>query len=177
MPESGVASGATPSHVTDLGCAMDDVNAVFEEFATLFASNSRAEGGFPSRRRVPSGQLDYSVASLRLVDDYLLRLHRKCPSQLEGRWVNAILWVGAYVGEVLRRNASMPYRWVDFEDWIAAHPDHVDMLGPTKSLILPAVLSPGSDSFTLPVTKAGKCILNGPEDSVHFYAHVSLDGP
>ena len=30
------------------------------------------------------------------------------------------------------------------------------MLGPTKSVILPAVLSPGSDEFTLPVTKVAK---------------------
>jgi hypothetical protein len=156
---------------------MDQVNAVFEEFASLFVSNSKAEGGLPRPRHLPIWQLDYSVASLRPVDGYLLRLHRKHPSRLDGQWANAILWGGAYVGEVLRRNAPIAHRWVDFDDWIAAHPEQVRMLGPTKSVILPAVLSPGSDAFTLPVTKVAKYIANGPEESVYYYVQVSLQEP
>ena len=152
---------------------MENVNAIFEEFSMLFASNSRAEEGLPRRRHVPTERLDFTVASLGAVDEYLLRLHRKHPALLEGQWANAVLWGGAYVGEVIRRTTTTVHQWVDLEVWIAANPDHADMLSP-QSLTLPAVLSPGHGGFTLPVTKVAKCIVNGPIDAVSYYVRVWL---
>ena len=89
------------------------------------------------------------------------------------RVLDAVAGGGAYVGEVIRPTTTTVHQWVDLEVWIAANPDHADMLSP-QSLTLPAVLSPGLGGFTLPVTKVAKCIVKGPIDAVSYYVRVWL---
>ncbi|MER6228777.1 MULTISPECIES: hypothetical protein [Streptomyces] len=64
--------------------------------------------GLPERNRLP---LDYSVASLRLVDRIIDGLRRDQPDRAR---VDPVLrGLGAYLGEVMVRRAGG--RWVDFD--------------------------------------------------------------
>ncbi|MDF6021311.1 hypothetical protein [Streptomyces sp. JH34] len=64
--------------------------------------------GLPERNRLP---LDYSIASLRLVDLVIDGLRRDQPDR---RRVDPVLrGLGAYLGEVMVRRADG--RWVDFD--------------------------------------------------------------
>ncbi|MFR9676209.1 hypothetical protein [Streptomyces sp. TR06-5] len=66
-------------------------------------------GGLVTRSRLP---LDYSVASLRVVDSVVegLRQGNPAPSQVS----DLLLGFGAYLGEVLVRHAGAV--WVDFDE-------------------------------------------------------------
>src|SRR5206468_10081455 len=60
-------------------------------------------------------------------------------------WVKAVLWGGAYVGEVIRRNAPREYNWVDFDEFIREYPDTTQLLGEEKQLGVCALLTPGGE--------------------------------
>ena len=144
------------------------VNDDFENFAALFAGAWLDEDvAFPERLDRP--QLDFSLESLKVVDEYLAFLHENRPERMGREWVNVILWGGAYVGEVIRRNAPRNYDWVAFEDWLAEHPEHAELLGTEKVLELCAFLTPGA-GCTLPLNKVYKFLFEGPSESVWFYA-------
>ncbi|MFD7671915.1 MULTISPECIES: hypothetical protein [Streptomyces] len=61
-----------------------------------------------ARKRLP---LDYSVASLRVVDRIVDGLRAAGPEQ--GAVAGELFWLGAYAGEVLVRRAGA--EWVDFD--------------------------------------------------------------
>lgn len=149
---------------------MTDVNEIFEEFAAAFVGEIEGEGDIVHAGRLGRGRLDYSLESLKAVDEYLAHLHEEPPERLDQAWVNAVLWGGAYVGEVVRRNAPRRYDWVDFDDFIVAWPDTARILGDEKQLGICALLTAGGGGFTLPINKMLRFIYDGPADSVHFYA-------
>ena len=64
--------------------------------------------GLTARNRLP---LDYSVASLRLVDLVVDGLRRNRPERDQG--AGTLLGLGAYTGEVIVRRAGG--QWVDFD--------------------------------------------------------------
>ena len=150
---------------------MDDVNEYFHSFAAAFAGRLDHPDGneiaFPDV--LDRGALDLSLESLQRVDDYLLYLHEHRPERLDQPWVCSVLWCGAYVGEVIRGAAPRRYDWVDYEPFVAAYPDTVNIVG-ARDLSVTAFLTPGGGGFTLPINKVRKFLGNGPEDSVWFYA-------
>jgi hypothetical protein len=149
---------------------MENVNNIFAEFAACFVGELNGDGEIVHPERLDRQKLDYSLPSLRVVDEYLKYLHTNHPEQMGGEWVNAVLWGGAYVGEVIRRNAPREYDWVDFDDFIREYPDTCRLLGEEKQLGFCALLTPGGGAFTLPINKMLRFIHDGPENSVHFYA-------
>jgi len=153
---------------------MQFVNGVFEGFAEFFTGESQRDEDIAHAEKLKRPLLDYSVESLKLVDEYLKFLFDNRPQRMGRDWVNTILWGGAYVGEVIRRNAPRQYDWVDFDGWISEHPEQVQLLGSTKALEVCAFLTPGQGAFTLPLNKVLKFIANGPEDSVRFYVACEI---
>lgn len=149
-------------------------NQFFEDFAEKLVGRSRSEhGDIAFSELLARDKLDYSLESLRRVDEYLVALHERA-DELGGRSLfHTVLWGGAYVGEVIRRNAAVELNWVDYEDHLARHPDHEQLLGP-KDVVVYAILVKGRGSFNLPISKVQKCIMNGIEDSVHFHAECEL---
>lgn len=149
---------------------MEYVDDIFTEFAACFTGALEGDSEIVHPDRIDRAQLDYSIASLKIVDEYLGYLHQHRPEQMGRQWVNAVLWGGAYVGEVIRRHAAREYNWVDFDDFIREYPETTELLGDEKDLSICALLTAGGGGFTLPISKVLKFIHNGPEDSVHFYA-------
>lgn len=155
---------------------MNNVNEHFVEFAACFAGDlnpgDQPDIAFPAK--LDRRRLDYSLNSLKVVDQYFSHLHSHRPNEMGDDWVNSILWGGAYVGEVIRRNAKRTYDWVDFDDLIAAYPNYSQLIGEERSLGTTAVLTPGEGAFTLPINKTIRFIHDGPEDSLYFYAFCEL---
>jgi hypothetical protein len=151
-----------------------NVNHIFEQFAAYFAGELEREGEIVHAERLKRDKLDYSVASLKVVDKYLQYLHEHRPDEMGREWVKAVLWGGAYVGEVIRRHAPRRYDWVDFDDFIREYPDTTRLLGDEKELGVCALLTAGGGGFTLPVNKMLRFIGDGPEDSVWFYASCEV---
>jgi hypothetical protein len=149
---------------------MRNVNEIFGEFAACFTGQMDGDGDIVYADRLDRSRLDYSVQSLQAVDEYLMHLHENRLEEMGRDWVRAVLWGGAYVGEVIRLNTPRQYDWVDFDDFVREHPDTTRLLGEEKQLGFCALLTPGGGGFTLPINKMLRFIHDGPEDSVRFYA-------
>jgi hypothetical protein len=156
---------------------VENLNDVFEEFAAYFAGGRDCDRPMAHSGLLKRDKLDYTVASLETVDKYLKYLHEHWRGQTGGEWDRAVLWGGAYVGEVIRRSAPRPYDWVAFDVFIRAFPTTTELLGSEKTLAVCALLTPGGAAFTLPIAKTLKFVVNGPEDSVHFYAFCEVRPP
>ena len=150
------------------------VNKTFEDFADCFVGALIRNDDIAFPEELNRDQLTFSVKSLKHVDDYLTYLFENRPERMGRDWVNTILWGGAYVGEIIRRNSVRPYNWVDFDDWIREYPEQVKILGDRRDLQVCAFLTPGKGAFTLPLNKVHKFIENGQEDSVQFYAECEV---
>ncbi len=149
---------------------MENINCALEELAALFANGSNEGDEIISSERLDRSRLNYSLESLGAVDDYLAYLHENRPQRMAQQWDKSILRCGAYVGEVIRRNSSRSYNWVDFDLFVRDFPRSKQLLGSEKTLACCALLSVGGGQFTLPINKVIKFIHNGEEDSVWFYA-------
>ncbi len=147
-----------------------EVNDSFVEFAACFVGTQTDDGDIVHPDQLDRSRLDYSLDSLRVVDAYLLYLFQNRPETLGRDWGRAVLWGGAYVGEVIRRQAPRRYDWVDFDDFVQVYPRTTDILGDEKGLGWCALLTPGQGGFTLPINKLLRFLFDGPEDSVHFFA-------
>ena len=117
---------------------MENLNDVFEEFAAYFAGERDCDRPMAHSGLLKRGKLDYTVASLETVDEYLKYLHEYWHRQMgrgwDQEWVRGVMWSGAYAGEVIRRNAPRPYDWVAFDVFICAFPATTELLGSKKSL-------------------------------------------
>ncbi|HEY7313687.1 MAG TPA: hypothetical protein VH643_30335 [Gemmataceae bacterium] len=141
---------------------MENVNDIFVEFAACFVGSLDGDGEIVHPEHLDRSKLDYSVESLKVVDEYLTYLHDNHSEEMGRDWVKAVLWGGAYVGEVIRRHAPREYNWVDFDEWISAYPDTARLLGDQKQLGVCALLTPGGGGFTLPINKMLRFIHDGP---------------
>lgn len=106
-----------------------------------------------SVRRVDGVLLDYSVASLELVDRLLGRFYEAGDDP--GRMSETIFVFGSYIGEVIVRQAD--------GSWVTVAEDH-PMGGGWPLVEL------GQGELVNPIGKAFKRVRNGSEDSItHFY--------
>ena len=113
---------------------MENVNDIFAEFAACFAGTLEGDSEIVFPKQLNRSNLDYSLPSLKLVDEYLKYLHENRPEQMGHEWIKAVLWGGAYVGEVIRRNASREYNWADFDVFVQEYPETTQLLGEEKQL-------------------------------------------
>ena len=131
---------------------------------------SLPEDPTPGAELIDSTKLDFSVGSLLLVDEHIAKMKKR---KLEGdALVTFVLRCGAYVGEVMRRNSKkIVYHWLDYKDAAKISP-LVRSWG--EGLDSAAVLWDGQTGFTFPMAKVIKCLVNGPQDSVHFLVKARL---
>jgi hypothetical protein len=139
------------------------------ELSQMF-SMDLAEDSTPGRELLDPSRLDYSVESLELVDDYLEQMRQR---QLEVEaYMKVVLRTGSYVGEVIRRNAQgKEYHWLDYRGAVSISPMVKDF---GESLGTAAVLWDGASGLSFPVGKIVKFLENGREDSVKFFARVTI---
>ena len=115
-------------------------------------------------------QLDFSLNSLRHIDAYLEQLMITPP---EGHdFLRVVLRIGAYVGEVMKRQRPGKYHWITYDE-AAKHSDFVR--GLEHSIASAAMLWYDNGSVLFPLGKVCKYLENGSEDSVYFFAKVLLE--
>lgn len=115
-------------------------------------------------------KLDFSLESLRHIDEYLEHIHKHPP---EGNdFLRLVLRCGAYVGEVMRKHSNKPLHWVSYQE-AAKHSESARKLEYTVASA--GILFHEPESMSFPLGKVCKFIENGNEDSVYFFAKVLLD--
>ena len=125
----------------------------------------------PGANKLDASKLDFSVASLAHVDDYLDAIRARKLGERDKAMV--VLRCGAYVGEVIRQNSTeRDFHWLDYDE--ALRLDSVIGTMGGKSLGLAAILWSGEQRFSFPMAKVMKFLENGREDSVQFFAQVML---
>jgi hypothetical protein len=127
----------------------------------------------PTYRRelLDEKKLDFSLESLKHVDAYLEALHGK-PPQDEDETVRVVLRCGAYVGEVIRKNAPGKMHWVAFKE---AARYSAFAKGLEYSAATAGILWGDPESMCFPLGKICKFLENGSEDSVYSFAWVILE--
>lgn len=116
-----------------------------------------------------SAALDYSVDSLRHVDDYLELVRRQGyqPSEV----FTVVTRCGAYLGEVIRRASPASCRWIAYED--ALRTDCSFGRSP-ESMENFALLRLQGKFSCLPFSKVIKRLHLGKEDSVETFAKLII---
>jgi hypothetical protein len=127
----------------------------------------------PNVQLLAGERLDYSVASLRAIERFLDRQH---PDQLtDEQYLKLALRTGAYLGEVIRRNAAArPWHWIEFAE---ASKKNAQIAALGRSIGTSAILWDTKATFYFPVGKVMKYLANGHEDSLTFFAQVVLADP
>jgi len=125
--------------------------------------------------------LDLAVASLRGVDRYLTRLAGDRALLESGNQptnsllTRTVLWGGAYLGEVIRRNTAAALHWIDHEDYLALHPQYRKANGPrTRMLPRYAFLCVPHGAMIDPLEAVIRCVLDVGGPGVHAYARGTL---
>ncbi|MDR2678848.1 MAG: hypothetical protein LBB51_05360 [Zoogloeaceae bacterium] len=119
------------------------------------------------RDALDSSKLDFSLDSLRHIDEYLEKLRSAPPDGHD--FLRVVLRTGAYVGEVMKRQCPGKYNWIAYDE-AAKHSDFVK--GLEHSIASTAMLWYDKGSVLFPLGKVCKYLENGSEDSVYFFAQV-----
>ena len=85
------------------------------ELGQMFASPELvADDPTPGSELLDTARLDFSIESLGFVDDYLEQMRSRQLEEGGEDYCKLVLRCGAYVGEVILRNASgKTYHWLD----------------------------------------------------------------
>ena len=145
------------------------------ELAQMFVSPELvSDDPTPGMELLDTSRLDFTVESLALIDDYLDKMRQQ---QLDDEgYGKLVLRCGAYVGEVVLRNAKdTTYHWLDYEGALKINKSIADFgenLGTAAAL-----WNSGTDLTIFPIGKVMKFLDNGREDSVQFFAEVMIKKP
>ena len=123
------------------------------EFAGVFVNLANQMSGV---------DLDYSEASVRLVDDIIDGWHQE--GQTSQTMQGTVLMAGAYLGEVMVRNRGAT--------WIAGDSDELPENTPDE-MRFPMMIKLG-ETFAVPTAKVAKRLENGDEDDLGYYYQVLI---
>ncbi|HEV8605455.1 MAG TPA: hypothetical protein VGQ99_08830 [Tepidisphaeraceae bacterium] len=154
---------------------MEDINPIFEEFAGAFAGEVEYPDDVAFPEKLDRGRLDYSLESLHVVDAYLDYLYEHNQGIGEEEWKKTVMRGGAYVGEVVRRNARETWMWIDYNDYMPQNPDLQQMI-PDRTAATCAFLCREDGSMWMPLNKVARFIEEGPEQNTHYAASVECGG-
>ena len=142
------------------------LNGDIASVAYLFSHDS-APKPTPGAEFLDFGKLDYSLESLKHVNEYLEKV--RTSKTLEEDWMKICLRTGAYVGEVIRRTpGKTKFDWIDYE---AASKINPEVFADGENEIgLALVLYDGNKGFVFPLAKVQKFLTNGKEDDLYFFA-------
>lgn len=122
-------------------------------------------------------KLDYSLESLTEIDAWLGSVHTINQLQagegsageylmMDGRGDNTVTFAGLYLGEVIRANSDLDWKWERFDLFLQANPYFAEHYG----------RAPGLDTFVLvgpqgvstPINTALKRVVQGREESLAY---------
>lgn len=142
-----------------------------EEFSDLSLMLTQDDQNPTYKRELLSPEkLDFSLESLRHIDEYLEHI-RKHPPEGDD-FLRLVLRCGAYVGEVMRKHSNKLLHWVSYEE-AAEHFESARKLEYTVASA--GILFHEPETMSFPLGKVCKVIENGKEDSVYSFAKVLLE--
>ena len=135
--------------------------------------------------RLDRSRLDFSIASLAAIDEWLRDIHTINKLQADtgragealisdGRGDNSVMFAGLYLGEVVRATSRLDWRWERFDRFIAANPYFTEHYGYDAGL--DSFVLVGPQGVATPINTALKRVLFGREESLQFIAEF-LSGP
>ena len=154
------------------GIPMQDITPTFEEFGRCFAGEVAGTSDIALPERLRRDELDYSVDSLRVVDEYLTVLHENRHAISIDEWNVTVLRAGAYIGEVLRKATHGAWSWIDYDDIVPNDPK-LRALFPVRLVATCALLTHQEHGVRFPLNKIARFIADGSEHSIHYF--VGLD--
>ena len=117
-------------------------------------------------------KLDYGCDSLRHVDSFLAQVRQS--HGMEEAWADVVLRVGAYVGEVIRRNSTHhAWYWIDFDSAKALDPTACADLG--GDVGVSAILFSGSREFALPLLQVDRRLRRTCENDLLSFAESMMN--
>ncbi len=122
-------------------------------------------------------KLDYSLESLKEIDAWLEEVHKvnaaeagtgKAGKSLteDGRGRNTVTLAGLYLGETVKRNSTLRWVWVPFDEFIKENPAYAEHYGAEAGL--DTYILVGEQGAATPINSALKRVLNGGADSVAY---------
>lgn len=152
----------------------DDIVKDIAGFGGILRGESNwSTGGLPLADTIPRERLDYSVHSLKYLDEYLARVAAQLGSFTKMDISNLMLSAGAYLGEVVRSNAVSKgfWNWEPYDDYAATQPDFAQKR-PRHAMFMAILDSPQQAAY--PVGQIADLIhdpnRNPPPAKAHAYA-------
>ena len=144
------------------------------ELEQMFASPDLvADDPTPGMESLDSSRLDFTIKSLRFVDDYLARMRKRKLDEEGDGYHKLVLRCGAYVGEVILRSAQgTTFHWLDYNGALKINKNIGDF---GECLGSAAALWDSDTGLWFPLSKVQKFLDNGREDSVQFFAEVVVE--
>jgi hypothetical protein len=148
---------------------MSVLDEQMQEVADFFTGRIKGEHEILCPEALNRKALEFSLESLRVVDSWLERLYQEGADPGSQEAAESIVWSGAYVGEVIRRNATRRYRWMRYQEYMASQPE-----GPRKMIPYTFgtqfILTADGSGMTLPINKVCRWLAEGPENNLQYYA-------
>lgn len=147
---------------------------MFAQFAEAFLGNLAGQGDIAFRNKLDVLLLDYSPKSLHSVDRYLAFLHKNPLDTASIEYQNVVVWGGAYVGEVIRRNAATEYHWIEYEEYMKDADSNRRNVIPLVLTTHAFLVAASSKYVTMPMNKIARWLDEGESNNVHYYASVDI---
>jgi len=133
--------------------------------------------------RLDRSKLDYSVESLKVIDKWLANVHTINKLQagegkagemlmMDGRGDNSVTFAGLYMGEVVRANSDLDWKWERFDLFLQANPYFAEHYGTAAGLDTFVLVGP--QGVATPINTALKRVVQGKEESVHYIATLLM---
>lgn len=119
--------------------------------------------------KIDISMLDFSVSSLDEIDLWMVSVWQSKSTVDSDSLEDTLLWVGSYVGEVIRRNSPKRFRWIGYREFIEKY-------GKSNMNIMPYsfeyqyILDGSNNVASFPFSKVSKYMDNGPEENLKYFA-------
>ncbi len=183
VPEEAEAVEADiPPALEESAAPAIDVADITEAMSQFMAPDADALILLPNK--LDRSKLDFSIESLQEIDSWLANIHTINKIQagtgrageflmMDGRGDNSVTFAGLYLGQVIRANSELAWKWERFDTFLKANPTFAEHYG----------RNPGLDSFVLvgpqgvatPINTALKRVIHGKEESVHYIGQLLLN--
>lgn len=149
---------------------LPEINSAFADLANMLTHEK--SNPIPNIEFFNSLDMDYSIESIKHIDEYLLSIQTVDLSENE-KLIPVVLRTAAYVGESIRNNDfSKKWYWIDFETAKQQEPNFLGDID--HSLEYAAILTDGN-TMSFPLNKVLKFLKNGEEDSLYSFAYFILN--
>jgi hypothetical protein len=131
-------------------------------------------GGLALDALIPRDRLNFHIDSLVALDEYLLKLRANMSHIDEKTMTLTVFAAGCYLGEVIRRCASVQWDWLNYDDYFPQCPRLASVV--PYNLGTCVILEQPRGALTLPIHKVGHFLKDrdGPEYTSYSYAQWEL---